>query len=108
MDAEDMQYTEKPPYIKRQYDHSTMIIRYTAEIEGAVVKSEQTQFSINEFTAKLHFSESGGLESVSIERVLTKEEKEQFTNTIEKQDNSTYRIEVSGYQTFHDEAINTL
>jgi len=85
-----------------------MIIQYSAEIDGMVVNSETSTFSINNFTAKLHFSEEKGLESVSIERPLTDDEKDAFTNTIEEQDGSTYRLELSGYQAIHDEAINTL
>lgn len=85
-----------------------MIIRYTAEIKGVVVNSETTTFSINNFTAKLHLSNEKGLESVSIEQTLTEDEKDAFTNTIEEQDDGKYKLELSGYQSIHDEAIHTL
>jgi len=85
-----------------------MIIRYTAEVEGAVADSEMTAFSINGFAANLHFGDQNGLESISIERELTEEESREITNKIEEQNDGAYRMEISGYQRHHDDAINTL
>lgn len=88
-----------------------MIIRFTADVDGVIVNSVMTTFPIKDFTAELNFGTESGerrLEAVSIERALTDEEKSTFTNTIEEEADGEYRMEISGYQALHDEAINIL